>query len=51
MKQIKSNELADVLMLAMYGAEGMDEDTTLEEAVEILASRPGGLFEYEERKR
>lgn len=50
MKQIKSNELADVLTLAMYGAEGMDEDTTLEQAVEILNSNPNGLFEYEVTK-
>ncbi|GEP20621.1 hypothetical protein P3T66_06655 [Latilactobacillus sakei] len=50
MKKIKSNELANVLMIAMYGVEGMDEGTTLEQAVEILNSKPNGLFEYEERK-
>lgn len=51
MKKIYTQELADVLMVAMYGVEGMDEDTTLEQAVAILENKPGGLFEYKERKR
>ena len=47
MEQVTSKRLAELLTLAMYGAEGMDEDTTLAEAVEILSKRPGGLFELE----
>jgi hypothetical protein len=50
MKKIKSSEVADILMKMMYGAEGMDGDTTLEEAVTILTNKPNGLFEYEVKK-
>lgn len=47
MKQITSKQVAELLTLATYGVEGMDEDTTLAEAIDFFQNHPGGLFELE----
>ena len=47
MKQITSKQVAELLMLATYGVEGINEDTTLAEAIDFFNCHPGGLFELE----
>ncbi|WP_448968558.1 hypothetical protein [Latilactobacillus curvatus] len=47
MEQISSKQLAELITQATYGVEGINEDTTLAEAIDFFKCHPDGLFELE----